>query len=166
MYNIVAFGIAMVTLTELPRINSRNDIECPGDILPYMCSVHSNSETIELSWRITFPGLDTIYMFVYTNDSERNVAVYRPMNLTARLTQFEFDQDVQSVLEITVLRNVSMNQTLLECRSEDLASENVTVIVNTSSKPVLVVIIILCYQSNHFSTADSFWICDHQRRLQ
>ena len=133
-YYFVAFGIAMVTITELQRNNSRNDIECPGDVLQYMCSVRSNSETIELNWRVTFPGLDTIFMFVYTNDSERNVAVYRPMNLTARLTRFEPDQDVQSVLELTILRNVSMNETLLECRSEDLASENVTVIVNTSSK--------------------------------
>ena len=126
---------ATVTITALPPIVSRNDINCPGDILRYMCSVRSNSEVVQLNWRIYFPGQDTIYMFIYTNESERNVVEYQPMNITARLTQLENNQNVQSVLELTVLRNVSMNGTLLECRSEELASENVTVYVDAAGNP-------------------------------
>ena len=122
----------MVTLTALPPNVSRQDIHCPGDTFPYRCSVQSNSETVQMTWLITFPGQDTIYMIVYTNDSDRNVVEFRPMNITARLTQYEIDKNVESELTLTVLQNVSMNGTILECRSEDLASENETVYVNTA----------------------------------
>ena len=124
----------MITLMPLPRIVSRSDIECPGDTIPYRCTVQSNSEMVELRWLVTFPGQDTITMFLYTNDSERNVAMYMPMNLTARLIQPGDDENLASEIELTVLQNVSMNGTLLECKSEDLASENETVYVNTAGK--------------------------------
>ena len=123
--------LAMVTITALQRNVSRQDIECPGDTIPYRCSVQSNSETVQLNWMVTFPGQDTIIMVLYTNDSSRNAVTFLPMNLTARLTQYEVDQNVESELVLTVLQTVPMNGTILECRSEDLASENETVYVNT-----------------------------------
>ena len=127
-----ALFLAMINVTELSRNNRRSDIECPGDTITYQCTVQSNSETIQLMWTIIFPGQDPIDMIIFTNDSDRNVVNYYPMNLTARLTLFEIDQNVESELVLTVLQNVSMNGTLLKCSSENLASENATVTVNTS----------------------------------
>ncbi len=123
---------AMTTVIPLPRNVSRQDIECPGDTIPYMCSVQSNSETVELRWLITFPEKDTVIMILYTNDSDLNSVNYLPLNLTAGLTQYRIDENVESILVLTVLRNVSMNGIVLECQSEDLASENETVYFNIS----------------------------------
>ena len=121
-------------MTALPQIRDREDIVCPGDTLPYMCSIRSNSETIVLNWQITFPGQDTIIMIIFTNETERSVVKHLPMNLTASLTKFEIDEDVESVLVLTVLQGVTLDGTLLECRSGDLASKNKTVYINTSGK--------------------------------
>lgn len=122
-------------MTALPRNPSRNDIECPGDRLSYMCAVRTNSETVALEWQITFPGQDTIIMIIYTNDSDLNTVEYYPMNLTATLTQFIPNEDVLSTLMLTVLHDDVVDGTLLECRSGDLASKNVTVTVNLSGIP-------------------------------
>ena len=117
----------------LPRNVSRSDIECPGDTISYRCTVQSNSEMVQLSWMVTFPGEETITM-LYTNDSEWNVVVYFDMHFTTVLTEYTIDELIVSELELTVLQNVSMNGTVLECTSEDLGSENDTVYVNTSGK--------------------------------
>ncbi len=115
----------------LPRTVSRQDIECPGDTIVYRCSIRSNSETVQLRWLVTFPGQITITI-LYTNNSDQNAVNYLPMNLTARLTQYKNNEYVESDIQLTVLRNVSMNGTVLECRSEDLASEHEIVHINTS----------------------------------
>ena len=122
---------ATVDLVLLSRNVSRPDIECPGDIILFRCSVQSNSETVQLRWLITFPGQDTITI-PYINESNLNTLEHHSMNITARLTQYTSDQSVESELLLTVLPNVSMNGTILVCMTEDLASRNVTVSFNTS----------------------------------
>ena len=111
----------------LPRVISRLGIECPGDTIPYRCSVQSNSENVQLEWIVTFPGQDAI-MISYANDSERNTVEYFPMNISA--IQYRTDERVDSEIVLTVQRNVTM--IMLECRSEGLASQTETVYVNTS----------------------------------
>ena len=86
---------------------------------------------VQLEWIITFPGKEAITI-LYTNDSDRNSVDYLLMNITTTLTQYISDRSVESEIWLMVLRNVSMNGTLLECRSEDLDSENDTVYVNIS----------------------------------
>ncbi len=110
---------------------SRSDIECPGDIIPYVCSVQSNSENIMLTWLITFPGRDLIRK-LYTNFSDAERLHVLDMNVTTVVTNNEKGDFIESVVKITVLPNVSMNGTLVECRSEDLDSEIATVYVNTT----------------------------------
>ena len=122
---------AIVDLTLLSRNVSRPDIECPGDIILFRCSVQSNSETVQLRWLVTFPGEDTITIS-YNNESNLNTLEHHSMNITARLTQYTSDQSVESELQLTVLQNLSMNGTILVCMSEELASRNVTVTINTS----------------------------------
>ena len=122
---------ALVTLTPLPRIVSREDIECPMDIIPYICSIESISENVQLRWLVTFPGLDPITI-LYFNSSNLNIENRLDMNVVTTLTQFKRDEFIESELNLTVLFNVSMNGTLLECRSENLNNEVDTVYVNTS----------------------------------
>ena len=115
----------------LERNVSREDIECPGDTISYVCSVQSNSETVQLSWMVTFPGQEAITMS-YINDSYLNVVVLLDVNVTTTLTQYIMDEFIESEIVLTVLQNISMNGTLLECSSEDLTSEMDIVYVDTS----------------------------------
>ena len=120
----------MVTLASRARIVSRQDIDCPGDTIQYACSVQSNSETVQLRWRVMFPGQAAITI-LYSNDSNLNATTYLPMNVSTILTHYQADRRIESELELTVLRNVSMNGTIIECASEDL--DNATLIVNVST---------------------------------
>ena len=116
------FFVANVTLLPLERNNSRDDIECPGDTISYSCLVHSNSENILLRWLITFPGQDSM-MVVYTNFSDAEIVTFLDMNVTTRVINNRFGNFIESMVVLTVLQNVSMNGTLVECMSEDLGSE-------------------------------------------
>ena len=116
---------------------SREDIECPGDTISYRCSVQSNSETVQLSWMVTFPGQEAITMS-YIDNSYLNSVVLLDVNVSTTLTQYIMDEFIESEIVLTVLQNISMNGTLLECRSEDLASKNLTVFVNTSGKSSII----------------------------
>ena len=120
-------------MTPLPRNISRQDIECPGDTIPYRCSINSNSEAVQLMWRVTFPGQDTITI-VYTNASDQNSSDFLASNVTSRLIQYRSNIGVESEIVLTVLQNVSMNGTLVECRSEDLDNDVVVVYINTSGR--------------------------------
>ena len=93
--------------------------------------MQSNSETVQLRWLVTFPEQDTITIS-YSNESNLNSLEYYSLNITARLTQYTSDQSAESELQFTVLQNISMNETILVCMSENLASRNVTVSINTS----------------------------------
>ena len=121
---------AIINLDFLLRSVSRLDINCPGDIIQYRCSVQSISEAVQLTWLVTFPGHDAIIIH-YTSASDQN---YTDTAITSALTEFRMDEFLQSDIELRVLQNISMNRTILECRSEDLASESIVVIVNASGE--------------------------------
>lgn len=123
---------ATISLYPLQRTTSRQDIECPGDTIPYRCSVQSNSENVQLEWRVTLPDNASVIMRLFIDDSEVNDTIYLPWNVTATLTQYIVDEKVESEIVFTVLRNVSINGTRVECHSEALDSEVATINVNTS----------------------------------
>ncbi len=81
---------------------------------------------------------------LYTNFSDAERLDVLGMNVTTNLTNNDRGDFIESVVKITVLQNVSMNGTLVECRSEDLDSEMATVYVNTSG----ILLIILFQQSS------------------
>ena len=110
------------------RNNSREDIECPGDTISYTCSVQSNSETVQLRWLVTFPGQEPIMTPTYSGPSDQDV---HDMNITTRILQYRRDEFISSEIVLTVLQNVSMNGTILECRSENLSNSSAIVTVNT-----------------------------------
>lgn len=124
------FFAAFVTVFPLERNVSRLDIDCPGDTIPYHCSILSNSETIQLAWKVTFPEMVPLSIS-YDGSSVSNNSDMLGMNITAIVSNYIAEEVIESVITLTILRNVSMNGTILECSSEDL--DNVTLDVDVDS---------------------------------
>ena len=110
----------------------RDDINCPGDTILYRCSIASNSETVQLTWLVTLPGMVPVNI-TYDNTSIPNtVDTAFGNNITTTLTNYTVDLYTESTIMFTVLRDVVMNGTMLECISEDLDIYTTTVFVNIS----------------------------------
>ena len=124
------FFIASITLISLRPNVSSQDIECPGMTIPYRCSVVSNSETVQLTWLASFPGGEEVTIS-YVDDSTLTMTQDLGLGITSVLTQYTRDVFIESEITLTVLQN-SMNGTVLECSTENLAEELVTVYVNIS----------------------------------
>ena len=116
----------------LSEINEASTlIDCPGDTFIYSCSIQSNSEMIHLTWHITFPGHMPINYTFYDDMSPTNYNL--DMNTSVNLTQYEDDQYIESEITLTVLKNVTLNGTVLECSiAPNLDRDTITVLVNTS----------------------------------
>ena len=124
--------VASVNLTLTGRNTSRDDIDCPGDTITYRCFIVSNSETVQLTWRVTLPGMMPVNI-TYDNTSIPNtVGAVFGNNITTTLTNFKVDEFIESTFVFTVLRDVAINETVLECFSEDLDMSTDVVFVNIS----------------------------------
>ncbi len=121
---------------QLTRTVSRTDIDCPGDTLPFRCSILSNSETIQLTWHIFFPDKMLPIRFTYDNTSMLNNVAVLALNITAVLTSYVKDESAESIITLTVLKGVPMNETKIQCSSEELDNITVAVYVNTAGKTV------------------------------
>ena len=134
---------ASVFLTLLEINTSRDDIDCPGDTISYNCFIISNTETPNLIWNITLPGLTPI-SFTYDSTSTLNDIHHLDMNIsvtlteldTIAITEFVNEELIESIIVITVLKNVTMNGTNLECSIANLHSDSTVLFVNTSGKTV------------------------------
>ncbi len=111
--------VVFVDLNLISRNVSRSDIDCIGDTVSYSCTVLSNSESLHLFWLITFPGLMSIN-FTYNDSSILNVTHTLPFDLRTTLSKYRRDEVIESILIISVVRNMTMNGTLLECQFEDI----------------------------------------------
>ncbi len=137
-FSILSFGLrtlsifiaATVSITPLPRIVSRHDIVCPGDIIPFNCSIQS--KTVHLIWRVTLPGQMAIDI-LYNDTSNINVTRLNGY-VTTSLTRYIGEEYIESVLTITVQPNESIDQLRLQCLIEDLGNDSSYVFFNTSSK--------------------------------
>ena len=106
-------------------------INCPGDTFIYSCGMQSNSEMIHLTWHVTFPGHVPINYTFYDDMSPMNY--YLDMNTSVNLTQYEEDEYIESEITLTVLKNVTLNGTVLECSiGPNLDCDTIIVLVNTS----------------------------------
>lgn len=123
-------SLADVALTPLPLDVSRPDIICPGDRIPYNCSIRSNSENVHLIWRITLPSLIS-YSITYDRYSDTVYVNNTGGVITTFLTNFTDDTYIASTLEL-ILSNFSLNQTRLQCLILGLDSDTVYVDINTS----------------------------------
>ena len=106
-------------------------IECPGDTIRYNCSVLSNSETVQLTWRVTLPGMMPRSM-TYSGPMILMPVSNLGLNISTNLTSYRRDEYIESIIELTVLRDIFINGTILECISEALASESERVVVMQS----------------------------------
>ena len=122
---------AIVVITPLDRDVSRQDIECPGDIIPYNCSIQSNSERVSLTWHVILPGETPITM-TYQNNSinEANLNSY----ITTSLTGFRTDEFIHSTIEVTVQSDIPTDQIILACSIDELENDTAIVHINKSSK--------------------------------
>ena len=124
------------------KINtSRDDIYCPGDTISYNCSITSNSEMPHLTWKVTFPGLEPIN-FTYNRSSsilwidhlDMNISITLLNFTTTSLTEYVNEEFIESMLIFTVLENVTMNGTIVECGIANLHNDTATLFANTSGK--------------------------------
>lgn len=134
---IFMFSIANVSLVPLQRVVARRDIECPGDIFPYNCSILSNSETLHLIWRITLPGETPVDISYYNGTFFDDTAGLNGF-LTSSLTEYTSNEYIESILEITVQANSSTDQLMLQCLIEGLGNDSSYVLINSSSKTLLI----------------------------
>ena len=125
--------VVNVNLTLAETNFSRGDINCPGDTISYKCSVLSNSKTIELTWRVTLPGMMPIDITYDSMSILNTVDTDLGYNITTTLTDFTVDEYIESTIVFTVLRGVAVNGTVLECISENLDIYATTLFVNMSS---------------------------------
>ena len=105
----------------LERISSRGTT-CLGDMLSYNCSTQSNSETLQLTWRVTIPGLAPVSI-TYSNIANNTdvLSTY----VTTFLTGFRSDEFIQSTLNFTIQPSIPSDQITIECSLDDLENRTV-----------------------------------------
>ena len=96
-----------------------------------MCSVHSNSENVQLKWQLAFPTESPLEI-LYDHASTTNTVDILKTGAKAILINFTRDNYIESLLELTIVKGVPINRTKIECSSENLDNANVEVFVNTS----------------------------------
>ena len=138
--------LALVTLKLVDSVMISSDIDCPGDTLTYNCSIESNSETLHLTWNITFPEEMPIY---FTFNSTSILFTWHGWNnigVSAILTGYIDQEYVNSTIIFTIMNNVTLDGTELECSITDLGNEITILYINTSGMCVanhIIIIIIL-----------------------
>ena len=119
---------ASVTLEQI----SFRDIDCPGDVLSYSCSIETNSENVQLTWRVTLPGqqmpLNITYDASFSPDSVNNLTDH----ITTAQTNYTSGMYIASTLNFTVPENAVANGTHLECLIGSLDRDMFYVSVNAS----------------------------------
>ena len=123
--------IATVSLIPLELIMSRGDIQCPGDIVPFNCSILSNSETIHLTWLFTVPGMMPVNITHYNTSSGSN-NIMTPY-ISTSVTGFESDEYIHSTLEFTVQPGIPIDEFNLSCSIAGLGFNSTFTVVNSSS---------------------------------
>ena len=109
---------------------NRPEIDCPGDTISYLCTIFvSNSEVVNLMWRVYFPRLMPINI-TYNSTSKLDNVDYLSMNISSTLTRFS-NENIESVIVLTVLRN-SMNGTKLTCSITDFINDTANLNVDTT----------------------------------
>ncbi len=113
---------------------SRPDIECPGDVISFNCSVVTNSENPQLAWQGTLPNNEISDGITFNSSSApgpidlgfARITLTEVMNLSTLVVSIE------STFELILLSDIPLNQTLLQCYSENLDNASLYVNVNSS----------------------------------
>ena len=107
-------------------------VDCPGDTISYRCTIMSDNDTIELTWRVTLPGMMPINI-AYDNILDIPDATDTDLvtGITATLTNSTDEGYIESVIMFTVFGDVELNGTELECIADELDDDYTEVLVNT-----------------------------------
>ena len=132
----IPYCIATVSIIPLEPITSREDIHCPGDIIPFNCSILSNSETIHLTWSFAIPGMVPIADITYSNITSGSDLL--TSYISTSVTGFQSDQYIHSTLEFTVQFGIPILQINLMCAITSLGFNTTVVLVNSSCKSYLI----------------------------
>ena len=119
-YNIF-FATAIVVIYPLERAMQNLDISCPGDIIPYNCSIHSNSETIQLTWRVLLN--EKVQINITYNGSSELFPKKMQLGTYANtyLSRYIQDAYIESILELRLPPDLFNNmQVSVDCSTEDL----------------------------------------------
>ena len=84
-------------------------------------------------WKVSFPEENSINI-TYDNPSMTNKLDFLGHGITTVLSRYIADVLVESILTLTVLQDVNMNGTIIECSSGDLDSLIINAYVNTSGE--------------------------------
>lgn len=115
---ILCLLIVNITILPLPRIVASSNIECPGDVIPYSCSVQSNSDTDLYQVQNLVLGIPKLEYTLVSNIS--------------RITGSDFGTSIINVvLPVDVM---SVNNTEIECRIENYGDDRIHVELITSGK--------------------------------
>ena len=104
--------------------------DCPNDILVYNCSVYSNTEDLHVSWQVYLQ--DGRILFYTHNSSSFMDVTYLDSNIISTLTYYDESGYLESKLQLSLLKGVMLNGTVIECGIYDLNIAEVTVFTNTS----------------------------------
>ena len=127
------FISGLVSLNLLERNTVRSDIDCPEDTISYICSIQSNSETVNLVWNIYLP--DSVPLTItYDNTSLLNNIDSSDIRFRTVLTTYNNSEYIESTILFNIIRNISTNGTILECSISDLDTKTLTVFANISCK--------------------------------
>ena len=84
---------------------------------------------------MTLPGQAPINITYHDSSNLNSVNDFDDF-ITTRLEQYTSDEYIESTLNMTVVANVLMNQTQLECLIEDLGNDSVHVLVKKSGNMI------------------------------
>ncbi len=107
------------------------------DTISYNCSIVSNSERVHLTWTVTLPGSMPVTI-TYDNTSILNNMDNLAIGVQTMLTTYRRDEFIESLIVFTILRNIVLNETMLQCSISGvdmeggLGSEATSFLVNTS----------------------------------
>ncbi len=82
-------------------------------------------------WSITLPG-STPQIIVYDNTSILNNVDNLAESISTMLTQYSGDEYIESILLLTVLMNVTLNDSSVQCSNTDQDEKSTKVFVNAS----------------------------------
>ena len=112
----------------LSRIGDTLDSLCSDALISFNCAVQSYNPDLSLTWQYTIPEIEPLKV-TFTITSALNSTKDLGMNITSSLLTYNIGTDnlisAESVATLTVPRNLSRNEIILECLFADLSSSSV-----------------------------------------
>ena len=132
---------ATILFELIERNTLRSDIDCPGDTISYNCSVLLSNNSAELTWTITLPGKIPLNITYDDSSLIDNGTDILGMGVSTLLVDYRRNEYIESVVVLTLMKNVTLNGSIVECNvsvstidNDDINIGNIStlVLVNTS----------------------------------